>query len=225
MRRALMILTMKYLSIFSLLFVSCFTSISWANPHSAHALYGVHGMAAFKANDQYFLSHMPLSKGIHAHQVLLRITPTPEQEQLLEKLLNTKDLVSFVPEPFDLNQLIEGQLTEINGHFYTGHFERGGKPVARKFSLAVTKIWHLPVPQQGHGDYELLAIGNTHFLAVHRIGPAPSFDHIALLSCNKNTRSGTINLGQKISKKINNRLLALGCQLQRTLYLETRDFQ
>jgi len=141
MRRTLRILTMKYLSILSLLIVCCFTSITWANPHSAHALYGLHGMAAFKANGQYFLSHMPLSRGIHAHQVLLRITPTPAQKQLLDKLLNTQDLVSFVPEPFDLNQLIVGQLTEINGHFYTGHFERGGKPVARQVSLAVTKIW------------------------------------------------------------------------------------
>lgn len=210
--------------------------------HTSHkTAVGIHGMAVFTDGHQLFASHMPLANSIHAHQVILSFKLKPEEDASLRRLLTENDLVSLMPERFDLMKLMAGDLNEFTATFYKGHFERGGKAVLKQVNVEVETIVFtadLTKDDNPNGHYFLIENKAGRALLVHRITNAPSFDQIiqvAVLS--KAGEQGAdngiktpllaITEGQPMSLSEPKVISVEGYELKliQGLYLETQDFQ
>ncbi len=195
---------------------------------------GVHGMAIFKVNESFYASHMPLANSIHAHQVIFSFTLDDSKVEPLSTLLSQHELVSIVPEVFDLWDLMNGSLSHINVDIHINHFERGGELVRENIRLEIGDLsLATPLENNVNGQYYVVPIDSESGLLVHKIGPSPSFDQILqiklltddLLS-QKSNKQAFIELGE--GKPINSTVDLpedSGFIITKQLYLETRDFQ
>ncbi len=206
------------------------------NHHTKTAM-GIHGMAIFSIENQFFASHMPLANSIHAHQVILSIQLPSKIQSALTEQKGEQVLLSIMPEPFDLHHLMDGTLTSFSASIYQGHFERGGKVIFPKVEVSVKKLLlSMPLIEQKNGRYYFLKSGETSGLVVHKIGSKPSFDQIFSVSFTDNP-SLQVPLLEMNTVVIGNHIPATTTQLRQVLedvapikliqqkYLEQADFQ
>ncbi len=165
-------------------------SISWAEHPENQSKHGTHGMLLFGGANQLYISHLPLFHNPHDQQVIAAVKFIGTDEEAVEQWMNATDLISLVPEPFDLNQITEpGFKVKVN--LYRGHFERGGTLHAKGLIMQVQSII---INQSLQGlspksqlSYQLISSNKhdkTHYY-VRLIDSKPAADHILSVSSTK----------------------------------------
>lgn len=172
---------------FSLLNTLLFsTSAQASDLHKMHSLMGSHGMVLmYNEKEGFFASHLPLYSTPHNYQLIYKIK-TDKPEKLIELIQN--DMVTLLPDNFDLSRLVNGESFSINTAFFQGHFERGGK---QKFTSKMTfeKPILIEKVSTTYSDdvaafYNVAVSENTAIFA-HRIQRSPSFDAIGFIGRNE----------------------------------------
>lgn len=196
-------------------------------------LIGIHGMVIFNQQGQWYASHLPLANSIHSHQIVFSfefegIDKAVAQE--FKRLATQQELVTVVPEPFDLRQLTTNSMKHFQAKVYRGHFERGGAIISEPIRIKVKQI-HLNkmLSENKNGHYYTIRTSTNAGLLVHRIGASPSFDQILGFKLEATQRPElvipkTINLFNKKplqQLESDNQLLNITTQF----YLETKDFE
>ncbi|REL35278.1 hypothetical protein [Thalassotalea euphylliae] len=230
--------------------------------HKQHHDVGVHGMALVMVGDKLIASHLPLHNSMHEHQIIFttNISERPatskhsqsqnKQHQLpqivasMKAALTKGQLITLLPEVFSLSKLRNGELTDFTATIYQGHFERGGKPIAKQVSFAIDQmLYQRKLSNKGvsNGEYDLINMGEGDVLAVHQFGDKPSFDHLVWLTYKSEKLvalpTSITTDGQKLSAQ-NKASLNLQSELgksraqhqsqlvfKQSLYFETQDFQ
>lgn len=204
------------------------------NLHESHSLFGSHGMVLIHDDKEgIFLSHLPLYNHPHDFQLIYKVEIN-ESEKVNDLLGN--QIITVLPDNFDLSRLVKGESFSINANVYQGHFERGGtmkfstklhfdkpvliKKINPKFNATSSIIYTVPISNQ----LEIFA---------HKIQQAPSFDAIGFINSaeikryNNQKEDGvkylTCDKGKKLTtKKIKHSFEA--CQKFNIKYIETKDF-
>ncbi len=217
---------------FTIIFLICATLTSKLESQE-RPLVGLHGMAIFYHQGQWYGSHLPLANSIHSHQLIfsLEFENLDEfQNRQLKQLALAKKLVTIAPEVFDLMKFMNNKLTTFSGKLYQGHFERTGLVIAESVKIKVKKILLNEALDQSHnGDYYLVQTTTKHGLLVHKIGSSPSFDQILSFEFNidpssKQPYPKIVKLGNQrplTQLEINNKLITITSEY----YLETEDFR
>ncbi|MFD2166457.1 hypothetical protein ACFSJY_09265 [Thalassotalea euphylliae] len=214
----------------SALFINLLISMSVLSAnHEHHSRFGTHGMALMKVDQWIIASHMPLQNSMHDHQIIFTTKVDQKSEKTTLNLLENNQLVSIVPEKFDLVALIDGTLKSFNASVVAGHFERGGKTQIAESLFVVDNPLMIAdaSKQQENGTYQLIELDEQNVLAIHKIAANPSFDHIVwlkkktldALSSTTITTSG-VQLNKAVLETID-----MPLTWQKQLYLETKDFQ
>ncbi|REL29814.1 hypothetical protein [Thalassotalea euphylliae] len=234
--------------------------------HKQHHDVGVHGMALVMVGGKLIASHLPLHNSMHEHQIIFttNISERPatskqsqsqsqhqnKQHQLpqivnsIEAALTKGQLITLLPEVFSLSKLRNSELTDFTATIYQGHFERGGKPIAKQVSFAIDQmLYQRKLSNKGvsNGEYNLINMGEGDVLAVHQIGDKPSFDHLVWLTSTSEklvalptsiTTDGeklsaqnkaSLNLQSELGKSLEQHQSQL--VFKQSLYFETQDFQ
>lgn len=194
---------------------------------SPHQAVGIHGMALVKAGDKLIASHMPLHNSIHAHQVVFEVAVSKQDLNRINQLFRESQLVSVMPEVFDLHQLINGQLTQFNANIFSGHFERGGLKVLSQVKITVTKILLAQnIRAVKNGSYYVIKLNEQQSLLVHQIGQLPSFDQ--LLLSKKVPQSSIVKFDNNHPldiHTISSIKNSADILIDKIIYTETQDFQ
>lgn len=205
--------------------------------HHIKTAIGIHGMALFNVENQFFASHMPLANSIHAHQVIFSIQLPLAIQSQLSMQTDPQILLSIMPKPFDLHHLINGTLTTFSANIYQGHFERGGKVIFPEVEIKVKKmLLSMPLTEQNNGQYYFLKTAEKNGLLVHKIGSKPSFDQVFAVGFRENIshQSSMLEMNELV---IGNDTPVEASQLRQALeeeasikfiqqkYLEQTDFQ
>lgn len=210
-------------------------SLSMFIMSSAHSTrHGHHGMALFSDGQSLFASHLPLYKSPHDYQLVYHVE-TDHKKQLIKHL--EKDMLTILPQHFNLNTLIEGKSLTINTTIYEGHFERGGQKLFEDDGFTFHKqIFKRQISDLNANTlterFFLIEMDNSHKqLAIHAIGPRPSFDMIALIT-NKNCPVKKHKNNKELQLKMKNKdhlneadNLLDQCGQNDILYFETQDFK
>ncbi|GAA5218487.1 hypothetical protein ACFSJ3_07505 [Corallincola platygyrae] len=203
-----------------------------ASAHTHDHSYGVHGMALFQVENDWYAYHMPLHGGKHAHQVLMRVTLTSDNQAALPQSYSA-DLLSIAPEPFSLMKLMHGELNEFNATLFKGHFERGGKAIDNSLRVKVeARLLLTDLNATRNGDYYLVPLSQERQLLVHCIAPVPSFDQIIVVNDVAEKLPTLVVEGRTMVRLKNSEPLLDGQPLRkeapqldwRLIYLETVDF-
>jgi hypothetical protein len=214
------------LNLFTAMLIS---TIAQANDtHSQHNLMGSHGMVLiYHPEEGFFASHLPLYRAPHNYQLIYRVQ-FAESEKLISLINN--EIITLLPENFDLRRLIAGERLTIKTQFFQGHFERGGKS-----QFTTEMVFERPIlieqvsPNFTSEDSVtyLAPISEKHAVFAHKIQKPPSFDAIGF---SKNTKSAkkievvicdkpsTLN-AQTVKAKLE------ACAQFDVKYIETQDFK
>lgn len=220
-------------------------------PHShlTHSRIGSHGMVLITDGIKLYASHLPLYHKPHDYQLLYQIS-TKHQSEIINQLQQHKT-ITILPDKFDLNILVQGQLLLVKGQIFDGHFERGGTPWLEKADFRFEKLIYkralstLAVNTQQVMDFDRIqteevqsSIGKTKAIFIHKIGARPSFD---LIIAGRQCKTGkTFSLpifSSELLEKVDtaklstiNQIAEINqaitfCRNTQVLYLETRDFK
>jgi hypothetical protein len=193
-----------------------------AHDHS----YGTHGMVLFGDRDGLYLSHLPLMRAPHDHQVVLavRLADPALDKSVREALRGKTELWTIEPERFELSRLDPASSTPLRAFgadIFNGHFERDGRRVHSKAQLLVEKVVvyrKLDTASRTRTHARYLPIGR--FL-VKEIDSRPDFDHIVAL--------GTPALRPAVVPKsgLDNpeAFLTQGFDVRGTVYFDTADLR
>ncbi len=198
--------------------------------HNTHKGYvGEHGMVLLAGPEQEMIaSHMPLYHAPHDYQIVYRVESNDERL----KLLNDDQLITILPEAFDLTKLIKANKITLKTKVYRGHFERGGEflfdsELSFKELLYVRKIETIKSLKSDLlleiNQFEIIPVSEKIALLIHKIGNSPSFDSISwLLNRDKNKE---IKCKSKPFKNHGSLLVYIEkCTGAKTQYFEFRDF-
>ena len=206
--------------LFIIALMSSFTYANQHENHKQHHLMGSHGMVLIHHQDVgIFASHLPLYHTPHDYQIIYRVNV--EQDEVLKALLS-KDMVTILPEPFDLMTLVNKQQMTTKTAIYQGHFERGGvKVMDIEMTFATPILVERVDPNFVNSDmaFYRIPVANNLELTIHKIQQAPSFDAISLME----KRNKSCELPNQMTEQAVLTQLNL-CGAKKVLYLETRDF-
>lgn len=153
---------------------------------------GVHGMVlvapARGPAREVLLSHLPMYRAPHRHQVIVRAALDAATQRLLaaDRARHGDTLYTIEPERFALVHLDPARFAgpfAIRATLYRGHFERGGTPIARNVaftlqrSLVFRPIHAEDVRPRGAQHAYLVPLGAEQLL-VHRVAGAPSHEQL-----------------------------------------------
>ncbi len=215
---------MRTLLLLSLLF---FTQATLAVKHQGHRM-GVHGMAVFQIGEHFYAHHMGLFHTRHAYQLIYRIKA--EQPFVLTDALSQSQLVSLVPDPFDLNRLVKRESFTLEGQVYEGHFERGGIQKERIKLHFVEPVFIRPIDIDSKAsalsEWQLLPVtlDKKHTIYISALSPQFRLDAV-LLSNKKSKKHAIVCAAQGLTPE-----KLTQCAIQHHLdaeiiYFETADFQ
>ncbi|WP_125779862.1 hypothetical protein [Pseudoalteromonas rubra] len=191
--------------------------------HQNHTSFGVHGLVLMQVEHKMIASHLPMPAGLHARQLIFEVEGTVDEHEKALKLIKSESLVTFAPNPFELDKLRTGDIAELTGNLYRGHFERGGIQVRKGLKLKVNKILlDKPIVLADNGYFYMSPVTAQSCLLVHKIGRLPSFDQIVQVSCRGQANlTATVDSGQNTPW---HEATSLQVRFIRSLYLETQDF-
>lgn len=166
-----------------LLVLACVGKQADAHDHS----YGTHGMALFGDREGLYLSHLPLFRAPHGHQVVLKVRLADAQldRALRGRLHGKTDLWTIEPERFELSRLdpqAAAPLRSFSADVYSGHFEREGERTYQKARFVVERVLvyrRLDSAVRSRAEARYLPVGG--FL-VKEIDSRPDYDHIVALA-------------------------------------------
>ncbi|WP_125717522.1 hypothetical protein [Pseudoalteromonas rubra] len=191
--------------------------------HEHHTSFSVHGLVLMQVEHKVIASHLPTPAGLHARQLIFEVQVSQDEHKNLIKLIKSEPLVTFAPNPFELDKLRTGDIAELTGNLYRGHFEREGTQVKEGLKFKVNKvILDKPIVLADNGYFYMRPVTSKSCLLVHKIGRLPSFDQIVQVSCRSQSNlSATVDSGQNIPW---HEATSLQFRFIRSLYLETQDF-
>lgn len=186
-----------------------------------HARVSIHGMVLFKIDDALFISHLPMHHPMHDQQFIAQIKLNKGDRDKITSLLQQHELVTLMPEVFDLNQLINSEITQFKADVFANHFERGGKRSFEHVQFTVTKrLLARPLLADSeieNGVYYRVAATDKSDLLVHRITKSPSFDQLIVAAKNQ-YKAPLVDLSNRQKAPLKNDIN------HRSIYLETQDF-
>jgi hypothetical protein len=193
-----------------------------------------------------FLSHLPLYRAPHDWQMLLRVrlvadsAGDPLAALRQDRAARGDTLYTIEPEDFSHSTLAEGMV--FRATLFRGHFERGGTPIVRGAAVQVEEVLYRRRLRPGdrdprHPRYLLLRTPGRSFL-VHRIGGAPDFDQIVMVSgwvglepeptlvpVVDRHGTGRLRPGQLLVLRKEGGAQEFPLHVQREIYLETGDLE
>jgi len=201
---------------------------------------GSHGMVLFTDGTNLYANHLPLYRKPHDYQLIYQVK-TKQNQKIIDYLQGDSSLsadkylsqmVSILPEPFDLNRLIENQPLTLSVTVFKGHFERGGKTWLKDIQF---EFVHMLVNKQiivSKNDVKTKTqqwlvgelASTTDKLFIHVINEKPSFDAIVIGNGCPSTIKNNTKVTSKSTGKASHWSLKTRCKKQRVLYYETQDF-
>jgi hypothetical protein len=157
--------------------------------HGEHSTMGVHGMLLF-GEEPLYLSHLPMFESPHNFQVILEVGFDDAVREVLRADSKTSgdDMHTFEPVEFPITELDPSgdgpARTSIEGTIFHGHFERGGRPIARDVTAEVRDVvYFAELDMQAHheadGTLTYLCFGRAGRLHLaHQITASPDFDQV-----------------------------------------------
>ncbi len=157
--------------------------------HGEHGTMGVHGMLLF-GEEALYLSHLPMFESPHNFQVILEVGFDDAVSEVLraDRKAGGDGMHTFEPVEFHITELDPSgdgpARSSIEGTIYHGHFERGGRPIARGAVAEVHNIVYfneLDVEADHTADRDLtyLCFGHPGQLHLaHQITASPDFDQV-----------------------------------------------
>ena len=207
--------------------------------HKYHTRVGSHGMVLFTDGAELYASHLPLYYSPHDYQLIYAVG-SPHKATLIAYLqagsTSHSNMVTLLPENFDLNKLVDGERFSISAQFYRGHFERGGTKWLGKSELTFEKLLFKRrlvkqyKPSRSDDDsvkdnldekWTRIRLGDK-YLYIHLIGERPSFDALFIVDeCQK-------TLGNKLVESVPSKTQIIEifshCGTSELVYFETQDF-
>ncbi|TKB45928.1 hypothetical protein [Thalassotalea mangrovi] len=201
--------------------------------HQQHNLMGIHGMVLLTDSEQnLYANHLPLYRAPHNHQIVYLIGIPEKIKPNVTSMLANDQMITLVPEPFDLTRMITGESFAVNADIYQGHFERGGNKLLSTTLTLSKQVLNHPIDanrsESGMTIY-VTPINERESLYVHKMDHQPGFDALGFMTDkNLTNSSGESTIECEAPKDIEHQtiLLALkNCGLNAPDYLETQDFQ
>jgi hypothetical protein len=138
--------------------------------------HGIHGMLLFVQANQWYVSHLPLFAHPHDQQVLASVTIHG-----LDETINPQQLMTLVPEPFDLTRINESGFG-FTASVYWGHFERVGTLHQSNLSVVIEELLiYQPLGKyRAHHELSYQLIGEPGPVQYYArlIDHRPAADHI-----------------------------------------------
>lgn len=178
--------------------------------------------------EAWFSHHVPefWTNSPHNWQIMLKgsLMPTPSVEGELYAIAiphpPADDLVAFEysftpPSPFSLNDLLNGQITKLNGMYYNGSFDTPYERIPQSLatltvqdltttvyleefeSTSYASLRYLSYPRN------LLPGASNHFYFAHQIHAQPDFDHIvhvSLVDCMSSNHTNKADVDSLIAR-------------------------
>lgn len=144
---------------------------------------GQHGMVLVNNGSTIFASLLPSYREPNNMQLVYSVE---SKNVPLMHLVRDAELVTILPEPFNLQHLIRNEKLTIKGDVYMGHYDRGGMAVYKDFELNLDSqlyLRSLAEPDKSHirQKYDTILLPNNHRLLIHQIQTAPSYDQLLFL--------------------------------------------
>ena len=215
--------------------VFTFPTFGERSDHAKNEYAGSHGMAIFSApNGEVFAHHLSLYSKPHDYQIIYKIGVANEVKTFLEN----NDLVTLLPEIFDLSKLIRGESLSLGSTVFVGHFERGGEQVYKGEVDFLEPVYIRSLAEleltTSAASFEHIWVGEDSHLVVHHIAPKPSFDAVAWLTSTEGVSASSVPSGT-VSECKNVRMhprrdsdiadLLRNCFSADPVYSELKDFQ
>lgn len=190
------------------------------------AYVGIHGMVLVAHASRIYASHLPLYHKPHDVQLVYKIE---SKEIPFLNLVRDADLVTIKPREFNLQRLIRGEKMTIVADVYRGHFERESelifkdKAIVFEKQLYVRELKDLAKPSLWQ-EYDVINVGKTERIYIHKIAQPPSFDHLLLVdlegACLQKFKTSVM-----VPKENELHYKFLNCGTMKPLYYETEDFK
>lgn len=190
------------------------------------AYVGIHGMVLVAHASRIYASHLPLYHKPHDVQLVYKIE---SKEIPFLNLIRDADLVTIKPREFNLQRLIRGEKMTIVADVYRGHFERESelifkdKAIVFEKQLYVRELKDLAKPSLWQ-EYDVINVGKTERIYIHKIAQPPSFDHLLLVdlegACLQKFKTSVM-----VPKESELHYKFLNCGTMKPLYYETEDFK
>jgi len=208
-----------------LLTLLCISSTMHANHHQ-HSYVGYHGMVVLSPDNSSTMAyHLPLYRAPHDYQILYHI----ELPKTLDKGIKDEEMITILPQKFDLKRLINAETLSLTTKIYRGHFERGGELIGEydvQFKSLIWKKKIRPTEASETFQYQHIPLKSGASIAVHIINSKPSFDAIYVLP--KTKREQDIFKCPGFDASISSETIrqhVKSCGAERLLYSEYLDFQ
>ncbi len=149
----------------------------------------LHGMMFFggKKSPSVYASHLPMFHTPHDYQIILEVEIADEARAAYQKSLRTnpkETVYTLVPEVFVLPEMLDNP-RPFKAEIYTGHFERGGKPITGKLPVSIKRVIYrqkFDTAAKRPKTASYLVFGNNkEQFAAHTITAKPDFDQIVSL--------------------------------------------
>jgi len=211
------------------------SSKTLSHSQQEHSLMGSHGMALiYHKKEGFFASHLALYYPPHNYQIIYKVH-VKEQKKLIQ--LIEKNMITLLPDNFDLSRLIQGESFSIGTQIFQGHFERGGTAV---FTSAITFVEPILIKKlsktfaASSADFYYLPISKEAAIFAHKIQQAPSFDSIGFIDNAMVKLDTQASAGMLKTLTCNKPLLLTAQMIQKQLascqpfdvkYIEIQDFK
>ncbi|WJG08561.1 hypothetical protein [Aliiglaciecola sp. LCG003] len=187
--------------------------------------YGTHGMLLFSSGSILYASNQAKYRRPHNAQIIYKLE---SKSAALVYLVKDADLVTIIPEPFNLQRLMRGEEVTVKADVYVGHYERQGSLIYEQLEVTfadqkyVRMLENFKAPT-GKQTYDLVELSSNARLLVHQIQGAPSYDHVILLM--QDVMCSTDVYAQTSVPDENYLITRLSfCGSMKPIYYETQDF-
>lgn len=187
---------------------------------------GIHGMVMVNNSATLYVSHLPLYSKPHDAQIVYKVSVA---EPHVRYLVRDADLVTIMPQKFNLQRMMRGEAFTITADIYTGHFERGGIKIYENIVVSLDEqLYYRELKDLASSsikrEYDSIPLGKNERMLIHKIQSRPSYDHLILFYDNVNCMT-SFNTSSAVpgQGEILNRLTF--CGSMKPLYFETQDFQ
>jgi hypothetical protein len=143
---------------------------------------GLHGMLVVGTGSVY-LSHLPMFHSPHDYQVILEVDLGSATANYVKdrETHPSEKVYTIMPETFVLPEMVQAP-RPFQAQLFRGHFERGGKVIAKAVTITIRKVVHFRKldansPRPSQLRYLIFGKPGEAFLA-HLISARPDFDHL-----------------------------------------------
>lgn len=147
------------------------------------AYVGVHGMVLVAHSSRIYASNIAKYNQPHNVQLVYKIE---SKEIPFLNLVRDAEQVTIKPKEFNIQRLIRGEKLVITADVYRGHYQRGGELIYKDKAIAFDKLLYarelkdLAKPSLWQ-EYDVIDIGKTERIYIHKIAQPPSFEHLLLV--------------------------------------------